>query len=428
MCDGILVSRTMLEVTTTLKKNDANVYKINTYRNVHYNVLEYCQTKGLFLPTLADPGTWSYHNLFELPEYLYDTEDLINYYNNMQFDLAGSVDWPIIDRIVQVQDGKRKFIDLDFKTKEHRRQLTLELAADFIKKCNKRKKLNFMPFGTIQGYSPKTYQESLRAILKMGYEYIAIGGLPAYSEKHVVELLPMILKEVQKVGYEGGMHLYGRFPSPRYVAYYMEHHVSSFDNNSSHIAACVSPCSYYDPDFKFREEVPTFRCYGIKIPPLTGPMLARLKRRDFELWEKVSKLCTDTFHLFCNFSNSGKNSDLEVFLRSYKKMDKVLNTARINPKSNSFLSDSLERCKTALKLKGWERCGCTACRKAKAHIMMVRGHRIRYLFNHNTHVQYVRYQRELKKAKKIVDYPQYDWSKIREINRLKNIRKAIKRR
>lgn len=428
LADGILMSRTLIDVVTKLRKIRKH-YKIDAYGKRFNSILDYADTRGRNFPSFADPGTWSYVNRFDLPEYLYDTDDLIGYYNDMQFDLAGSVDWPIIDRIVQTENGKRKFINLDDKTKEHRRKLTLELAKDFIKKCNRRT-ISFVPFGTIQGYSVKTYKDSLRQLLKMGYSYIAIGGLPAYSEQHVVELLPIIWKEIERAGYRPGMHLYGRFPSPRYVRTFLKYGVTSFDNNSAHFSAITSPCAFYDPEFikNYDWESPTNRCYSIKIPPSNGPLLNRMRKSNPEEYWKVEKVTTRTFRLFCIYSKNPTSKNRKQFLRAYKKMEVVINSGRRNPYSENKLSLGYERAKKALKYKGWERCGCTSCKAIGSHIVLVRGHRLRHIFLHNTYVQYTRYLHELKKAKNLVDYPEFNWKQVMSLNRVKNQRKSIRRK
>lgn len=430
LADGILVSKTLLEQTTNLRKVNG-AYKVHVYKYVYDSVLDYCATKGRYIPSFADPGTWSYVNQFKLPDYLYDTDHMISYYQDMQYDLAGSVDWPIIDKLVIVDNYERKYVDLDDKTKEMRRELTLELAADFIKKCNRRPELQFVPFGTIQGYSPESYIKSLKRILKMGYEYIAIGGLPAYSEKVVVELLPLLWKEIRKADPVPGVHLYGRFPSPKYVKYYIEHGVTSFDNNSAFITAAKNPCSFYDPDYLIleHEQSPAFRCYGVKIPSRRGPLLRKLKKYRPDLWEEAGEVSDKTFSAFCRFAINQSKNNKERLFKYYYEMDRILNDARVRPHHEKKLVQSFERCKTAINSRGWERCGCTSCRMLGPHILLMRGARIPHTFLHNTYTMYSRFRIELKKAEKNVKLEKpYDWSKVMEFNRLKNVRKAIRPR
>lgn len=434
LCDGILVSRTLLESKVNLVRNEDDMYYISAHggKRKFPDIPSYCKTRGTDLICFADPGTWSYANYFELPPALYDTDDLIDYYSHMRYDIAGSVDWPIIDRIMQTIDGKRKFSDLSDKIKEKRRKLTLELAQDFINKCRKRNHINFMPFGTIQGYSMKTYRKSLRAILKMGYDYIAIGGLPAYSEERVVDILSMIKKEVDRAGMRGiGIHMYGRFPAPSNTGYYLECGVSSFDNNSSFIYATKNACAFVNPTYKESGTVPIHPCISIKIPMPTGPMISRIRRYLPDKYEGVLSSCNNTFALFCRYSQSQKQKDKKKFIRAYKKMNRDLEEVRrVKLKSEAKFKFALETCTNAFDSNGWQRCQCTSCRMIKDHIYLGRGtNRSYHLFAHNTHIQYVRLQKELNLAKKNVDSScLYDWTKIRKLHRQNNAeRTAIKK-
>jgi hypothetical protein len=195
--DGILVSRTMLENTAKPEREDARWQIRTSWGEVNTDIRGHTRTKKRTDYTvLADPGTWSYVNYFKLPDFLFKTKALITFYNNLGFDIAGSVDWPIVDRIKH----EGKFMELSPNIKEYRRQLTIDLAQDFIDECNKRDDLTFIPFGTAQGYSKGTYRDSVRRLLQMGYKYIAVGGLPSSSEQYVLELLPIIWKEIQRAG------------------------------------------------------------------------------------------------------------------------------------------------------------------------------------------------------------------------------------
>jgi hypothetical protein len=390
--------------------------------------------RGRYIPTFADPGTWTYVHHFKLPDYLYDTDDLINYYNNLQYDLAGSVDWPIIDRIFQwdKETQSRKFLDLDNKTKEMRRNLTLELAQEFITKCNKRKDLQFVPFGTIQGYSYETYKLSLRKLLKMGYQYIAIGGLPSYSEQRVVELLPMIWDEVKRSGTRPGIHLYGRFPSPEHVGTFLKYGVTSFDNNSGFIVASRNDCAVYHPRYRTSGTHPLLECYNINISAVTSPMLRRVKNKhgeDSPQYQKVYRATARAFSAFTKYCADDSKKNEKRLVKRYKEADLVYNElSRRVPWGEKRLQHSYDRFRRTLRDKPWAECQCTSCRMLGPHISLRRGCRIQHTFFHNTYVQFARYLTELKQAEKNVSYPRYDWGPIVELNKMKNERKAIRRK
>ncbi len=429
LASGILVSRTLLGGACTVRKDDDEIYKIFAHKRTYDTILDYAKLRNVRYPytSFADPGTWTFVNHLKLPDYLYDTGDLINYYNDLQYDLAGSVDWPIIEKIcIKDENGKRKFVQLDLKTKEMRRNLTLELAQGFINECNKRKNLQFVPFGTIQGYSEETYRDSLRVLLKMGYKYIAIGGLPAYSEKTVLELLPMIWEEVKRSGDRPGIHLYGRFPSPQYVPQYLKYGVTSFDNNSGFISASTASCSYYDPQFKIDGEIPVGNCSGIKIPPVTGPLLRKIKKNNPDVYKRVEFWCSQTFKMFCEFVRTESKIDAKKFLIHYKRMNREMQKANANAYSANKIKTLMNACKVAIKEKGWNKCKCTSCRKLKGHVNLVRGQRIPYLFLHNSHVQYYRFVKELEKAVKTTEFEKFDWNLVDQLHRKKHLRKSIR--
>ncbi len=434
LAHGCLVSRTLLGDSVRVDRDDKGKYGITQYKTRWSNIIDYGRMKGRYIPTFADPGTWTYVHHFELPEYLYDTEGMIDYYNDLQYDLAGSVDWPIIDRIMQwdKEKGKRNFLDLDDKTKEMRRNLTLELAEDFINKCSKRSNLQFVPFATIQGYSYDTYRESLRQVLKLYPPYIAIGGLPSYSEKRVVELLPMIWGEIRKKGYRPGLHLYGRFPSPEHVGTFLRYGVTSFDNNSGFIVASKNDCAVYHPRFRTEGDIPLQECYNINVSAITSPMLRKVKAKygeDSKEYKKVFNATARAFKAFNKYCKNDTKQNAKKFMRLYKKADLVYNElSRARPWGQVRLQHSYDRMKRTLRDKPWEQCGCTSCRMLGPHIALRRGCRIQHTFFHNTYVQFARYIRELKTAEKNVYYPKYNWKPILEKNRLKNHRLAIRRK
>jgi hypothetical protein len=155
--------------------------------------------------------------------------------------------------------------------------------------------------------------------------------------------------------------------------------------------------------------------------------LNRLKRNDKDSWKDASRVCQKTFDAFVEFSRSGDDEDRDDFLLRYKRMNEVLNTSRRNSYSKSKMIEASRIAEETVKSKGWERCGCTACRLAGAHIALVRGPRIPYTFLHNTHVMFVRLKRELVRARKEVVEPPFDWSQVRELNRIKNVRRSIRK-
>lgn len=427
LADGLLVSRTMLETGSIVVK-DKGCYRARARGTWELgDIRDYCRTRKNTLPTFADPGTWTYVHYRKLPDYLLDTEDLIDYYNQLQFDLGGSVDWPIIDRVFEYVEGEpRKSVLLDLKTKEMRRQFTLESAKEFIKRCNRRSELSFMPFGTIQGYSPETYRSSLRELLKMGYEYVAIGGLPSYSEKVVLELLPIFQEEFRRVGHYPGMHLYGRWPTPSKLPQYLRNGVSSFDNNSSAIQAGFSRYPYLHPRYRVEGDAVSSASYGLRMSTSRSPFMGRIRKKDQDLWTNLIEICDESFENFVIFSNKESEASKTKFLQSYRKLHEQFNSSRNKQMSKEKLDEMVDVADQTLTSRLWKLCGCTSCRLLGAHGVLPVGHRYASVFLHNTYIMHDRFLMELKKAKRETEYRQYDWSAVMNLHKIKNKRKAIK--
>lgn len=418
-CDGLLVSGTMLRSRGKVCRNSiSGKYQIvDRFGRTYSTIREFLSIPGRYNSTyivFADPGTFTYVNQFKLPEYLYDTNDLIDYYNDLSFDLAGSVDWPIIDKIIVIEKGKKNYITLDSGTKEKRRKLTIELAKDFFNECSKRKSINFIPFGTIQGYDLETYVQSLRELLKIGYSYIAIGGL-ATSEKFALDLLPLIAAEMKKAGAFPGMHLYARFPSILAIPEFLKYGVTSFDNTSSLTTARLSNCSYIDASFGGDKSITSMRepCYNIKIPGPRSPSIVKLKKvipePDFN---DLVRLCTKTFKLFASYNNSGSKSTLRQFLNMYSTMHFTLNSYRAKPIPEAKVLEMVATCRTTVRNRPWEKCRCRSCSWLGAHITLTRSNeRIIHTFYHNSYVHYSRYASEL--AENIYKRSSaYDWGVV----------------
>lgn len=438
LCCGLLVSKTMLDAVANLV--DCGKYfmvnrkscKTKKYRNIR-NFL-HLKDKPNYV-VLADPGTWSYVNCLKLPEFLFDQDLLFKYYNSLRFDLCGSVDWPIVDK-VRVRDGESgriTFRELSLSEKEYRRDLTIELAKKFIKKCRSMSKINFIPFGTAQGYNISTYVNSLRKILKMGYSYVAIGGLPSSSEKQVLELLPELTKCIRKHGRDDniGMHLYGRFPSPKAVRLFAEAGVTSFDNNSSYITASQTKCTFFHPNFKTDRSLSISNpdCYNIKIPSKRGKSIALFKRKakDEDQFSKALRVADRGFKSFVRYNKDQSNVNRRKFLKMYQKMYYFFRKYGVVKISDNAAERIIKVANDSLCKRLWKKCGCTACKIAQAHIMLMRGNpRIPYTFFHNTIVQHERFRLECsdKLVKKYIN--KYSWKAVykkRDLN-VKNMWKG----
>src|SRR5258708_19474548 len=102
------------------------------------------------------------------------TEEILDYYIRLDLDYGVSIDH------VSVTDTESE--------KKARYELTIDNAAEFLKK-HRKAKLPWTPIGAVQGWDAKSYVDAARKNVAMGYEYIGLGGLVRTSTRGIIELL-----------------------------------------------------------------------------------------------------------------------------------------------------------------------------------------------------------------------------------------------
>lgn len=127
---------------------------------------------------LGDCGAFGY---LREPRPLFDTEDVIDYYERLGFDYGVSVDHAIVPEFEDQQ--------------EFRFRLTLDNARDFLK-LHGRQVRRFVPVGACQGWDPGSYIEAARELVNIGYDYIAVGGLARSNTRTVAATITAVMAVV----------------------------------------------------------------------------------------------------------------------------------------------------------------------------------------------------------------------------------------
>jgi len=199
--DGILLSRATLDDSKA--KHDAILQAGSAHR--YLRLPADGQHK-----VLGDCGAFSYWQQNEPP---YRTDDVLAYYQDLGFDLGVSVDHLIFAEI----DAER----------ERRWDITINNAEAFLKQ-HRSGGYTFTPVGVAQGWDPSSYQRAARALVRMGYTHIAVGGLVRSRTEDVLRVLASIKEELPS-----GMqvHLFG-VNRPEYARQFTALGVTSFDSAS----------------------------------------------------------------------------------------------------------------------------------------------------------------------------------------------------
>lgn len=196
--DGLLMSRAVAEKSKG-KKERINEMGVHRMLRVPRE-----------FPIMGDCGAFDYI-MEDVPPY--STEDVLDYYTRLDFDFGVSVDHLIVSGTEH--------------QKKERYELTIHNAQDFLKE-HRKTKLPWQPIGAVQGWDPQSYAKAAEQYVKMGYKYIALGGLVRSSTPDILR----VLHEVHKVVPDTiPIHLFGlaRF---RVLREFADYGVRSVDSAS----------------------------------------------------------------------------------------------------------------------------------------------------------------------------------------------------
>lgn len=189
--DGILVSRAI--VGDHLFKGKYTESQAMRFRRVGAReFLRFNRPEDKNKWVFGDSGAFQYVKLSEPP---YTPSDMAEFYCDGGFTHGCSV-----DHIIFHFDPKLKGMDLpsDPEVAENCQQrfnITLENARIFLQESRQICQ-GFTPMGVVQGWSPGSMAEAAAELLKMGYDYLAIGGLVPLRSEEIHQALHAIFDKI----------------------------------------------------------------------------------------------------------------------------------------------------------------------------------------------------------------------------------------
>lgn len=344
--DGILVSRIVAEKS---KKKKALINKTGVHR--------YLRVPREF-PVMGDCGAFGYIGEKEPP---YTTEDVLDYYTRLDFDYGVSVD----HLIVAATEADKLF----------RYELTIQNAAEFIKD-HKRRKLSWVPIGAVQGWDPESYVKAAKKYVRMGYKYLALGGLVRTPTDGIAQVIRDVRKEIPS---EVQLHLFGvaRLPA---ISKFSELGLNSVDSASMLRKAWLgSDRNYLTEDGWYS---------AIRVPQAEGCFRAKRlvdeKKITFEKLSKLEQACLCGLRKYTEGAASPSKSLLDLLV----EYDTLVAGSR---------KGTRERIQRTLEDRPWTKCSCTICQQSGIEVLIFRGNnRNRRRGFHNTFVFYEMFQRAVK--------------------------------
>jgi len=324
--DGILVSRMALGEKGK-KREEAEKIGLRNYLRLP---AEY--------ELMGDCGAFGYINEERPP---FDTNHIIDYYEKMRFDLAVSVDHIVIPAFEDQNETRYK--------------ITIENALDFLSE-SKRRQVDFIPIGAVQGWNIPTYVEAAKTLADAGYDYLAIGGLARSPNKVVVQICTEVARAVPGVK----IHVFG-VARANLASVFASIGITSADSASPlRQAWLAAKDNYYTQD----------RAYAaIRIPvvkeqrPVVGSLVhsSEASLDDLASAEKSAISAVRSY--------AAKSLNLTKTLAEIKKYDVLLGKRKFDDKDDD--RDRMYR--DTLKERLWEKCPCPICDELGVEVVIFRG-------------------------------------------------------
>lgn len=336
--DGILVSRAVAQKS---KKKDARINAMGVHR--------FLRVPREF-PIMGDCGAFDYIEQKEPP---YTTDDVLNYYTRLDFDYGVSVDHLIVPAF--------------YADKQFRYDLTIQNAEDFLREHRKRG-LTWEPIGAVQGWDAKSYADAAAKYARMGYRYLALGGLVRCQTPEILATVEAVRGVIPQ---EVMIHVLGfsRFDAIRDLD---RLGVNSIDSASMLRKAWLGArLNFLTLDGWYS---------AIRIPQSDGSFRAkRLKTESRVDPNQLHRLEQSCLREIRTYAAAGGNVP-EKLVRLLHEYDVLIAGER--PGTEKEIRRTLQD-------RPWERCGCAICREWGVEVVIFRGNnRNRRRGFHNTHVFY----------------------------------------
>lgn len=358
--DGILVSRGIVgDHLSKGKYTDSEVMRFR--REGARAFLRYSEEKYPGSLIFGDCGAFQYVKM-EVPPYT--PEDMIEFYADGHFTHGCS-----IDHIIFLFDSKLDESGFyDSRVSEDARsryEITLELAERFFKLSPKLGK-RFTPLGVVQGWSPMSMARAAESLVRMGYSYLAIGGLVPLRTVDIHKILSAVRNTVPR---DTRIHLLG-FAKADQMAEFFQYGISSFDTSSPMIRAFKDGSRNY-----YLSNGSDFILYyqAIRIPQAIENKTLKKKILSGKC-SPEDLLLRESRSLEAIRGYSNRSIQLEEAIEVIKDYSKTLfwkddqsedrNCATVDALANEY--------KKTLSARVWERCNCRACKELGVEVVIFR--------------------------------------------------------
>lgn len=306
---------------------------------------------------LGDCGAFAY---VEHPVPAYAPEEVVEFYTEAGFTHGISPDHIIFD--CDLTNPSDRAIKNDV-----RQRFTITLAnAEVFLGLVKREGMPFEPLGPVQGWSPKSMAEAAFRLERMGYRYLAVGGLVPLKVDAIKAVLTAIRERIRP---ETDIHLLG-FAKADSIHEFTRFGITSFDSTSPLIRAFKDKkANYYSTGSDGRLEYYT----AIRIPQATenARLLQGIKRGQFRAEDLLlrERRALNEVRAYDRGASSVEATldavmDYHQFLLRGDGTGEATQDKEL-AKTAAFVQRTLEH-------QPWKHCDCAVCRDIGVEIIIFR--------------------------------------------------------
>lgn len=371
--DGILVSRGVVgDVHSQGKYTLPQIMRFR--REGARRFLRYGEDKYPGSLLFGDCGAFTYRDQKFPP---YKAADTLQFYADGGFTHGCSVDHIIFD----FDEGNgRPRIEVPEATLE-RYDFTLDLAADFI--AQSKGMTRFTPLGVVQGWSATSMAWAAAQLVRMGYDYLAIGGLVPLKVNQIHAALSAIRAAIPD---RVRLHLLG-FGKIEHLPEFEPYKITSFDTTSPLLRAFKDAVKNYFA----RDEKGQLSYYtAIRVPQARENSKLKTKARRGVL-NQESTLRMEALALDSIRSYAAGDTALENTLEHVLAYWKALNWREDQDESGQIraLKKQREIYRRTLTDQPWKSCDCRVCREGGVETLLFRSsNRNKRRGMHNLYVFY----------------------------------------
>ena len=313
---------------------------------------------------MGDCGAYSYHKQ-DIPPY--SPSEILDFYSDCQFTHGCSVDHiifefdPDLRGMEEFSEPKNRNIGTELKA---RWDITQENAKIFLAES---RHLNhpFVPMGVIQGWSPGSMAKAALNLVKMGYDYLALGGMAASS----IENIEIVLGEIRKdIPAYVKLHLLG-FGKIDQIEKILPYGVESLDTTSPMLRAFKDPKTSF---FMLQDNGIKYY-HSIRIPQATENRgLKTLIQKGVFTQEFLIQQEQDALHALREFDQGKQSADdtVEIVMEYVKST--LTNANSGSPPTLSKLQSVRNDYLDLLNDRPWKICDCAVCKKVSIEVIIFR--------------------------------------------------------